>query len=322
MQPNIIGAPSTSTFGSDIRKHDVLSTHDQLLSKIPVPSTSFQSFSPLFASESDEVIPTEAVEDQYEKNTSVLTQTPPRSGELYFPSIHLIAIVAFSDTLLKSVNVSRSRHLKDQKITLKSGFRESGISPVDPQHLTHKTPEETKWKVSFQEFVMEQRTPEISTQKRDKSFSLLQDRVFHPSRSQRYLNKALLYITNNTSHIIALRQNSIMKEDTSYLTFNINSLFVPVNWLGAMTMDDPSISARTDIDKMIRHLIESSRKWDEGYFAHLRKLLLIIYQWKNGGQSASWDIGEFCAKTNECLLDNTNDFLTFAAKVCEENNNK
>ncbi|KAF5303298.1 hypothetical protein FQA39_LY10037 [Lamprigera yunnana] len=36
----------------------VLSAHDQLLSKIPVPSTSFQSFSPLFASESDEVIPT------------------------------------------------------------------------------------------------------------------------------------------------------------------------------------------------------------------------------------------------------------------------
>ncbi|KAF5286992.1 hypothetical protein FQA39_LY16106 [Lamprigera yunnana] len=97
MQPNIIGTPSTSTFGSDIRKHDVLSTHDQLLSKIPVPSTSFQSFSPSFASESDEVIPTEAVEDQYEKNTSVLTQTPPRS--------------AFSDTLLKSVNVSRSSEL-------------------------------------------------------------------------------------------------------------------------------------------------------------------------------------------------------------------
>ncbi|KAF5297497.1 hypothetical protein FQA39_LY12091 [Lamprigera yunnana] len=96
MQPNIIGTPSTSTFGSDIRKHDVLSTHDQLLSKIPVPSTNFQSFSPLFASESDEVIPT-AVEDQYEKNTSVLTQTPPRS--------------AFSDTLLKSVNVSRSSEL-------------------------------------------------------------------------------------------------------------------------------------------------------------------------------------------------------------------
>ncbi|KAF5270984.1 hypothetical protein FQA39_LY18857 [Lamprigera yunnana] len=75
VQPNIIGTPSTSTFGSDTCKHDVLSTHDQLLSKIPVPSTSFQLFSPSFASESDEVIPTEAVEDQYEKNTSVLTQT-------------------------------------------------------------------------------------------------------------------------------------------------------------------------------------------------------------------------------------------------------
>ncbi|KAF5281036.1 hypothetical protein FQA39_LY05241 [Lamprigera yunnana] len=97
MLPNIIGTPSTSTFGSDIRKHDVLSTHDQLLSQIPVASTSFQSFSPLFASESDEVIPTEAVEDQYEKNTSVLTQTSPRSD--------------FSDTLLKSVNVSRSSEL-------------------------------------------------------------------------------------------------------------------------------------------------------------------------------------------------------------------
>ncbi|KAF5290476.1 hypothetical protein FQA39_LY03580 [Lamprigera yunnana] len=93
MQPNIIGISSTSTFGSDIRKHDVLLTHDQLLSKIPVPSKSFQSFSPSFASESDEVIPTEAVEDQYEKNTSVLIQTPPRSGELYFPSIHLIDVL-------------------------------------------------------------------------------------------------------------------------------------------------------------------------------------------------------------------------------------
>ncbi|KAF5306328.1 hypothetical protein FQA39_LY09026 [Lamprigera yunnana] len=97
MQPNVIGTPSTSTFGSDIREDHVLSTHIQLLSKIPLPSTSFQSFSPSSASESDKVIRTEAVEDQYEKNTSVSTQTPPRC--------------AFSDTLLKSVNVSRSSEL-------------------------------------------------------------------------------------------------------------------------------------------------------------------------------------------------------------------
>ncbi|KAK4876573.1 hypothetical protein RN001_009079 [Aquatica leii] len=98
MQPNIIGIPSTSTFESDIRKHDILSKHDQLPSKINVASTSVQSFSPSFALESEEVIHTETVEDQYQKNTFVLTQTPPRSA-------------SSSDTLLKSVNVSRSSEL-------------------------------------------------------------------------------------------------------------------------------------------------------------------------------------------------------------------
>ncbi|KAK4876576.1 hypothetical protein RN001_009082 [Aquatica leii] len=87
MQPNIIGIPSTSTFESDIRKHDILSKHDQLPSKINVASTSVQSFSPSFASESEEVIHTQIVEDQYQKNTFVLTQTPPRSDKPLFKKI-------------------------------------------------------------------------------------------------------------------------------------------------------------------------------------------------------------------------------------------
>ncbi|KAF5281285.1 hypothetical protein FQA39_LY05171 [Lamprigera yunnana] len=137
MQPNIVGTPSTSTFGSDIRKHDVLSTHDQLLSKIPVPSTSFQSFSPSFASESDEVIPTEVVEDQYEKNTSVLTRTPPRS--------------AFSDTLLKLVNVSRSSELtpKAKRLYQRATKLQNVVAVYKKKSLTFKKrlqlAEKNKW---------------------------------------------------------------------------------------------------------------------------------------------------------------------------------
>nr|AVR52571.1 PA [Photinus pyralis orthomyxo-like virus 2] len=136
----------------------------------------------------------------------------------------------------------------------------------------------------------------------------------------KYLNSGSVCETDQS--LIVIRSNSIMKEDSCYNTFLINSLFNPLNTLGAMTMEHPGIHPNTRMDVFMKDLHRSNKKWfasrvtegilfavignsrDEGYFAMLRKIVMIVFNWRRNDQCASWNIREFCEKTNETLIDN------------------
>ncbi|KAF5293015.1 hypothetical protein FQA39_LY13784 [Lamprigera yunnana] len=181
MQPNIIGTLSTSTFGSDIRKHD----------DTQLPSTSFQSFSPSFASESDEVIPIEAVEDQYEKNTSILTQTLPRSGELYFPSIHLIDVVQLSSELTPKAKPLYQRATKLQNVV--AVYKKRSLTFKKQLQLAEKN----KWSFDSSEMGLQREAVRFCIQQlsRKHSVSANCEETFESSLLQ--LKDLVLYCTPN-----------------------------------------------------------------------------------------------------------------------------
>nr|QMP82374.1 polymerase PA [Lepidopteran orthomyxo-related virus OKIAV1731] len=121
---------------------------------------------------------------------------------------------------------------------------------------------------------------------------------------------------------IAVRQNAVMKEDSTYNSFITTSLFTPINMLGCLTMENPGIRRDENMKTLIERTLDSGKEWfieraiegtlfsmignarDEGYFACLRKLFLVILTWRKEKASASLDIETFCRKANECLIDN------------------
>nr|QMP82387.1 polymerase PA [Blattodean orthomyxo-related virus OKIAV181] len=136
----------------------------------------------------------------------------------------------------------------------------------------------------------------------------------------KYIRKAKVIQTKEK--LIVIRQNSIMREDTSYLTFNINSIFLPTNLFGTALLEDPQCPQSFDVLERKQELLDKERTWfrerftegilmaaignsrDEGYFACLRKIFLVLFNWKRGDHSATWDLDTFCKKTNDCLVDN------------------
>lgn len=134
------------------------------------------------------------------------------------------------------------------------------------------------------------------------------------------LEKALILKTKETW--VVIRQNSIMKESCSYNTFSLTSLFSPINLLGCMTLENPSLPRSVDMELQILEMWESGMEWvidrfvegllfsqignsrDEGYFACLRKMFMVVLAWRRNEPCSNYDIETFIQKTNECLLDN------------------
>nr|AVR52566.1 PA [Photinus pyralis orthomyxo-like virus 1] len=126
----------------------------------------------------------------------------------------------------------------------------------------------------------------------------------------------------NDNFIVIVRQNSIMKEDCSYGTFNANAMFVPMNLIGTMLFENPSTTSTYDPMEKAKKLLLENSNWlrarytegvvmslignsrDEGYFSCLRKLFMLLINWKNHDHGFCWDIRTFCEKMNECLVDN------------------
>lgn len=130
------------------------------------------------------------------------------------------------------------------------------------------------------------------------------------------------YWMKGPTHIYLVRQNSIIREDPCYLMFNINSLFLPTNLYGISLLQKPNSAANLNVRGLIKNMTEEEKAWytdrftegvimsaignsrDEGYFAFLRKLFMVLFEIKKGYSSASLDIESFCEKANECLVDN------------------
>lgn len=99
-------------------------------------------------------------------------------------------------------------------------------------------------------------------------------------------------------------------------------MFIPINMLGSMTLENPNISQSENMVEYIQSISARGKEWfldryieglcfallgnarDEGYFAHIRKLFMVIFTWRIEKSSASFDTTQFCKKMNECILDN------------------
>lgn len=136
------------------------------------------------------------------------------------------------------------------------------------------------------------------------------------------VGKVLQLVDEEEDIIYAVRINSIMKEDTAYLTYTSTALFSLINAMGLLTLEDPDVPQACNMMELIRKGICGSKEWmrerfsegvlmaavgnsrDEGYLASLRKMFMVVLSWKRGNHSANWDISSFCTKTNETLIDN------------------
>lgn len=136
------------------------------------------------------------------------------------------------------------------------------------------------------------------------------------------VGKAILIKLPQENVMYLVRPNSIMKGDCAYLTYTSTALFSPINTLGLLTIENQGISQGCNLMELIQEGIDKSSQWfrerftegivmaavgnsrDEGYFASLRKIYMVLLSWKRGKLAANWDINSFCKKTNDNLLDN------------------
>nr|QMP82209.1 hypothetical protein [Dermapteran orthomyxo-related virus OKIAV170] len=136
----------------------------------------------------------------------------------------------------------------------------------------------------------------------------------------RCLPHSLVYESSNS--YLVIRNNSVMKEDTAYKTFSLNTMFCPINTIGMLLLEDPK--APLNMDPLVSYTksIEPKMKWfverfvenvlmllignsrDEGYFPFLRKFFMILLQLRRNKSAASWDMHSFVTKMNDCILDN------------------
>nr|DBA44341.1 TPA_asm: polymerase PA [Diachasmavirus orthomyxi] len=121
---------------------------------------------------------------------------------------------------------------------------------------------------------------------------------------------------------LIIRQNAVNKEDPSYITFITNAIFMPANLLGVMTVENPNLGAAENAINLIARTLKDNGIWlrerysesvlmsligntrDEGYFSILRKLFMIMIQFRRGNSVGCENPNELCEKANECLIDN------------------
>ncbi|UPT53747.1 MAG: polymerase PA [Bactrocera tryoni orthomyxo-like virus] len=123
---------------------------------------------------------------------------------------------------------------------------------------------------------------------------------------------------------ILIRQNAYKKIDAPYNAYIKNALFGPTNLLGDIfnktslntnlldvrkqTLD--LVSNKEKVDFFIERVIEGilmcviGNTRDEGYFAMLRKIMMIFISIRRGNSTFSLNRKEFCNSINECIIDN------------------
>lgn len=137
------------------------------------------------------------------------------------------------------------------------------------------------------------------------------------------LKKAIkCFVYYNEKRMLVIRQNSVIREDPSYLNFISNAYFLPANLLGVMTMEDPKTGEEGDLGNYIRGVAEACEEWltdrfvdgvmmavvgnarDEGYMGVVRKLFMVVLNMRRHHPSGNLSIVKFCDKVNETLIDN------------------
>nr|QED21503.1 PA [Lestrade virus] len=136
----------------------------------------------------------------------------------------------------------------------------------------------------------------------------------------KFFNKAIVY--RGLTSFLVIRQNAVRKADPTFLMFTQNSLFVPFNLVGELTLGNPNAPSNMNPSTEINAFVADNAKWlterftegvlsaaignsnDEGYFAGLRKLFMVVLCWRRGVVASSINLEGFCESINECLIDN------------------
>nr|QMP82384.1 polymerase PA [Phasmatodean orthomyxo-related virus OKIAV172] len=205
--------------------------------------------------------------------------------------------------------------------TKKSGKTTHSDVAIMPIYATLRSQDDTEIKRAVSGIVI--RGPQHARTPTDR-INLVTVEILPNNQENKYLlgviNKHSLWHNNN--FIVAARRNAVMKEDSAFITFNQNAMFVPANLLGVMTMENPDVRADTNMAELVSEFFEENKEWfverftegvlmsaignsrDEGYFAQLRKVFMMVFCYRRNRVGANWDIKAYCKKVNECLLDN------------------
>lgn len=128
------------------------------------------------------------------------------------------------------------------------------------------------------------------------------------------------FVTTSNGTKLCIRINSISRGDPNFLIFINNSLFVACNMVGEIVLNDPRLPANASISESVNGFCELYGDWinarvvegimmattggaqEEGMFAQLRKLFMIVLNMKRGQDTFCWNVESLCEKTNECVI--------------------
>lgn len=119
--------------------------------------------------------------------------------------------------------------------------------------------------------------------------------------------------------MLVIRQTTFSKQDSVYLSFGPNALYVVCNLIGEMMMknaargvppEDTEQSLLGDNWRWISNRIVESYlmsilggSQEEGALAVLRKIYLALYMYARGAEPFVLNLGKLADKLNECLID-------------------
>jgi hypothetical protein len=168
------------------------------------------------------------------------------------------------------------------------------------------------------------RGPQHARRSTDQISMLVVEQVkpeFKETVKQMYSHAKFLLADGNT---YLVRQTSLKKVDCTHLTFVRNAAFCPMNLIGEMVLnirnENSSHKVKQRFAKItnderyskfyIERVIEATmmavtgNTRDEGYFANLRKLFMILLNESRDETCLMWTESGLCEKANENLLDN------------------
>lgn len=140
------------------------------------------------------------------------------------------------------------------------------------------------------------------------------------SRNYQLFIKKMTVIEDSLGTKWCYRVNSVQKDDPSYLTFIIDSIYLTTNMIGEMTFANTNLN-NIRITEVAFALIEDCREWllermaesvlmavlgnsqEEGLLAGLRKVFMLKLNWHRGEIAWGSDIKGFADSINECLID-------------------
>lgn len=140
-------------------------------------------------------------------------------------------------------------------------------------------------------------------------------------------SKYLMYTTpgttfcDNRGRKWRMKVNSISKQDSVYLTFVIDAIYLTANMVGEMTIANPFMLGGVDFRSQVSNFIDKNRKWflermaesvfmavmggsqEEGTLAAVRKIFMLKLNWSRGERAYGSDLKGFADSLNECLGD-------------------